>query len=168
MSSFSTGKNALAISDRSGLAFPYNEMVTEWNGSRVHYTEFEPKHPQLISRIHRGDRVSLQNARPARAEPIVANILPGDPFKTSNSGSAVITVTEPNHGRTTGDTVRFRNVPVSFDGINYVDIINANGYTITVVDTNSYLFTVANSTATTGNINGGGGLVSAGPVTLTP
>ena len=110
----------------------------------------------------------LQNARPARTEPTVANILPGDPFKTSNSGSAVITVTEPNHGRTTGDTVRFRNVPVNFDGINRVDIINANGYTITVVDTNSYLFTVANSTATTGNINGGGGLVSAGPVTLTP
>jgi hypothetical protein len=168
MSSFSTGKYALAISDRSGMAFPYKEMVREWNGSLVHISEFEAKHPQLEPRSHRGDAQSLRNARPARAEPIVANILPGNPFKTSNSGSAVITVTEPNHGRTSSDTVRFRNVPVSFDGINSVDIINASGYTITVVDTNSYSFTVANSTATTGNINGGGGLVSAGPVTLTP
>ena len=29
------------------MAFPYNEMVQEWNGSWVHTSEFEPKHPQL-------------------------------------------------------------------------------------------------------------------------
>ena len=40
MSNFATGKKAKAISDRSGLAFPYNEMVKEWNGSFVHFTEF--------------------------------------------------------------------------------------------------------------------------------
>ena len=168
MSNFARGKKSKAISDRSGLAFPYREMMYEWNGSFVHKSEWEPKHPQLVVRRLVGDLEGLRDARPARTEPVVANMLPGDPFKTSNSGSAVITVTEPNHGRTSADTVRFRNVPVSFDGINRVDIINASGYTITVVDTNSYSFTVANSTATTGNINGGGGLVSAGPVTLSP
>ena len=26
------GKYAKAISDRSGMEFPYNEMVKEWNG----------------------------------------------------------------------------------------------------------------------------------------
>jgi hypothetical protein len=31
MASYAKGKHALAISDRSGMAFPYNEMVTEWN-----------------------------------------------------------------------------------------------------------------------------------------
>ncbi len=47
MSKFASGRFAKRISDRSGMAFPYNEMVKEWNGSTVHYTEFEPKHPQL-------------------------------------------------------------------------------------------------------------------------
>ena len=40
-------KRSQAISDRSGMAFPYTEMVKEWNGSLVHYSEFEPKHPQI-------------------------------------------------------------------------------------------------------------------------
>ena len=43
----SNGKYAQFISDRSGMAFPYKEMVVEWNGSRVHVSEFEPKQPQL-------------------------------------------------------------------------------------------------------------------------
>ena len=41
------GKYSQAISDRSGVAFPYREMVKEWNGSFVHKTEYEGKHPQL-------------------------------------------------------------------------------------------------------------------------
>ena len=47
MSKLSRGKYAQAISDRSGMAFPYNEMVKEWNGSLVHVSEFEAKQPQL-------------------------------------------------------------------------------------------------------------------------
>ena len=41
-----SGKYAKAISDRSGLEFPLNEMVQEWNGFMVHKTEFEARHPQ--------------------------------------------------------------------------------------------------------------------------
>ena len=41
MSNFSKGKYARAISDRSGMEFPYQEMVREWNGSFVHVSEFE-------------------------------------------------------------------------------------------------------------------------------
>ena len=59
-----TGKYALAISDRSGQAFPYREMVKEWNGSFVHKSEYEPKHPQLDRRHHKADGVALRNARP--------------------------------------------------------------------------------------------------------
>ena len=33
MAKFASGKFAKRISDRSGMAFPYNEMVKEWNGS---------------------------------------------------------------------------------------------------------------------------------------
>ena len=41
MAKFAKGKYALAISDRSGQAFPWREMVTEWNGAFVHITEYE-------------------------------------------------------------------------------------------------------------------------------
>ena len=60
---FSGGKHAKAISDRSGLEFPYNEMVFEWNGSLVHTSEYEPKQPQL-DLTYFTDAQSLQNARP--------------------------------------------------------------------------------------------------------
>ena len=63
MTTFSQGKYALAISDRSGMAFPYNEMVEEWTGARVHTSEYEPKHPQLEPRPIVQDPQSLQFAR---------------------------------------------------------------------------------------------------------
>ena len=44
---YARGKYAKAISDRSGMAFPYNEMVKEWNGSFVHKSEYEGKQPQI-------------------------------------------------------------------------------------------------------------------------
>jgi hypothetical protein len=60
----SNGKYAQFISDRSGQAFPYKEMVIEWNGSRVHISEFEPKHPQLEPKPTPADPQGLANARP--------------------------------------------------------------------------------------------------------
>jgi|TARA_A100001391_G_scaffold148334_1_gene105781 hypothetical protein len=60
---FSGGQYARAISDRSGLEYPYQEMVFEWNGSFVHTSEFEPKQPQL-DLTYFTDAQSLQNARP--------------------------------------------------------------------------------------------------------
>ena len=60
---FARGKRSLAISDRSGMQFPYVEMRTEWNGSFVHYTEYEPKQPQLDPRHHKADPQGLKNAR---------------------------------------------------------------------------------------------------------
>ncbi len=69
MSSTASGKHAKFISDRSGMEFPYKEMVKEWNGSRVHISEFEPKHPQLQPKPHTADPQGLKDARPARTEP---------------------------------------------------------------------------------------------------
>jgi hypothetical protein len=60
---FARGKRSLAISDRSGQQFPYVEMKREWNGSFVHYTEYEPKQPQLDPRHHKADPQGLKNAR---------------------------------------------------------------------------------------------------------
>ena len=70
MSKYATGKHSKAISDRSGMEFPYREMVREWNGSFVHYTEFEPKQPQLEPKPIGGDGVALLQVRTDRTEPI--------------------------------------------------------------------------------------------------
>ena len=72
---------------------------------------------------------------------------------------------EPSHGRTTGDTVRFRKAQ-GFDGFSSTVLEKAEGYTITVVDTRSYTFTASSGTATTGSQRGGGANATVGPVTL--
>jgi hypothetical protein len=160
----SSGKYAKFISDRSGLEFPYSEMVIEWNGARVHVSEFEPKQPQLEPRPYSADPQGLLNARPARTEPAVARLLTLNPLSIT-SGSQVVTVFEENHGRSTSDTVRFRNGEGQ-DGISDSDINNASGFTITVTNANNYTFTASGTATATTKI--GGGSITAGPVTLTP
>jgi hypothetical protein len=146
MSSFSTGKNALSISDRSGLAFPYNEMVTEWNGSRVHYTEFESKHPQLLARTHRGDRTALQFARPDRVEPPVPQLLTDNALQAGPTDSEIITVTLPGHGYKVGDIIRINGAVSFFPTYPQVshleddDINIAAGHTVTAVTPNTFDF----------------------------
>tara|TARA_R100000988_G_C3850141_1_gene94548 strand:- start:143 stop:457 length:315 start_codon:yes stop_codon:yes gene_type:complete len=61
---YARGKYAKAISDRSGMEFPYNEMVKEWNGSFVHKSEYEGKHPQIRRKHIKADAIALSNARP--------------------------------------------------------------------------------------------------------
>ena len=182
MGNLSNGKYAYMISDRSGQRFPYQEMVQEWNGSWVHITEYEPKHPQLEPKPHNSDPEGLQYAHPDRTEPPVIIELTPNPFTTIKyAGNTYINVYSPNHERTTGSTVRFygptdangfTNVP-TFDGVS--DISDANGFVITVgkIDSSgniskpsNYFYFQSSDTATTGNINGGGGACSAGPVTL--
>ncbi len=68
MARFAKGSRALAISDRSGAAFPYREMVKEWTGALVHVSEFEPKQPQLEPHPVGADPQGLPQARPARTE----------------------------------------------------------------------------------------------------
>ena len=194
MAKFATGKYAKAISDRSGLEFPYKEMVREWNGSLVHVSEFEPKQPQLEPKPMNGDSISLRNVRPDRIENAVPYLLPTDAFETYEAGSRIINVTAPGHGLTNGDTKRFRGAPLavtasggsfqftdpqSFDGISGSNIAKAAGYTITtglyVNDArntsdfsvaNFFHFTVDTDTATKGSVKGGGDGCSVGPVTL--
>ncbi len=36
---YDKGKYAKFISDRSGVEYPYKEMVKEWNGARGHKSE---------------------------------------------------------------------------------------------------------------------------------
>ena len=161
MPKYATGKYAKAISDRSGLEFPYREMVREWNGAFVHVSEFEPKQPQLEPRPSSADAISIRNVRVDRIEPAVAAMLGNNPFSIT-SGSQTITVTENNHGRTTGDTVRFRNVLGSPGGVAFSTYENSSGFSITVTTTNKYTFSLGTTPSVTEE--GGGPTVSAGPV----
>ena len=112
MGKYAAGKRSLAISDRSGMAFPYNEMVKEWNGSLVHYSEFEPKSPQIRRRHFTADAIALQNTRPQKfQQPTdisgvyadsggitvgVANLtLPGD-FAYITQGQTVMVPADPS------------------------------------------------------------------------
>ena len=115
MTTFASGKHALAISDRSGLAFPYLEMVREWNGSWVHFSEFEPKQPQLQPKPTSGDPQALQRARPARVALPTPAVLNDNPF-TTEVGTTVI-VTENRHQRSTNDAVRFYQVKEAVGGV---------------------------------------------------
>ena len=110
MARFAKGSRALAISDRSGAAFPYREMVKEWTGAWVHISEFEPKQPQLEPHPIGADPQGLQHARPARVEFAVQDILPENPF-TTTAASQPLSVSYPSNQINYGTTyVRFQSV----------------------------------------------------------
>jgi len=150
MANYASGKRSKAISDRSGMEFPYKEMVREWNGSLVHISEFEPKQPQLEPKPHGADAISLQHVRTDRTEPITTVMIPENGFKTYQAGSGVINVNVPGHGLTNGTTYLFRGPPTispgtgtstnpvfayatipNFDGITGAQIGQGSGYAIT-------------------------------------
>ena len=155
MGKYASGKYALAISDRSGMAFPYDEMVREWNGSLVHISEFEAKQPQLQPKPVGSDPQALFNPRPQPASKTSVNVLEDNPFTSViSSGTTFVNVFSEDHQRAAGSVVRFRGPPVvtsagpggvfpipadrtnlqafatipTFDNVS--DLNNANGFTI--------------------------------------
>ena len=117
MARFAKGSRALAISDRSGAAFPYREMVQEWTGAWVHTSEFEPKQPQLKPHPVGADPQGLLHARPARVEFAVQDILPENPF-TTTAASKVLSVSFPNNKLNEGTTyLRFQAVKQPVGGV---------------------------------------------------
>ena len=185
---FARGKYSKAISDRSGMEFPYNEMIKEWNGMLVHKSEYEAKHPQLETRGTGAEGHGLEHVRRARTEEDVIGMLGPNPFETIAAASGILNVFEKSHGRSTEDTVRFRGPiwtssdsdayqnPKDFDGISGSNIAYSSGYSITVGKRDSsgditntddyYHFTVNTNTATSGGVSGGGNSCSAGPASL--
>ena len=117
MARFAKGSRALAISDRSGAAFPYREMVKEWTGAWVHQSEFEPKQPQLEPHPVGADPQGLMHARPARVEFPVQDILPNNPF-TTTAANASVSVSYPANQINEGTTfVRFQSVKSPVGGV---------------------------------------------------
>ena len=152
MGVFARGKQALAISDRSGMAFPYLEMVREWNGALVHFSEFESKQPQLEPKPVGADPQALFNPRvqPPGVDSLI--LLNPDPFTAVISGGVTfVNVFSLDHQRKAGSKVRFRGPPLvtsagsggsdahnlqafatipNFAGVS--DINSATGFTITL------------------------------------
>jgi hypothetical protein len=117
MARFAKGSRALAISDRSGAAFPYREMVKEWTGAWVHISEFEPKQPQLEPHPVGADPQGLLHARPARVEFPVQDILPDNPF-TTTAASGTLSVSYPSNQINDGTSyVRFQSVKKIVGGV---------------------------------------------------
>ena len=114
MGKYASGKYALAISDRSGMAFPYDEMVREWNGSLVHFSEFEAKQPQLQPKPVGSDPQALYNPRPQPESKTSLILLDNNPFTTViyYSGTTYVNVFSEDHQRAAGSTVRFRGPPI--------------------------------------------------------
>ena len=202
MGGYASGKRSWAISDRSGLRFPYTEMVREWNGMLVHTSEYEPKQPQLDPKPVGSDPQALWNPRPQPASTASLILLNANPFTTVKyGGTTYVNVYSLDHQRAAGSIVRFRG-PVqvttagsggadeknlqqyatipTFDNVS--DLNNANGFTIalgkidstgtvttapgTLTSPENYFYITSTSTATEGDVSGGGSNASAGPVTL--
>ena len=115
MPKYASGRHALAISDRSGLRFPWREMVTEWTGAFVHVSEYEPKQPQLRPKTLSASAISLSKVRTDRTAFPTTTILPNNPFTTTVS--TTVTVTQPSHNFSSGDAVRFRDVQHPVGGV---------------------------------------------------
>ena len=112
MGVFARGKQALSISDRSGLRFPYTEMVREWNGSLVHYSEYEAKQPQLQPAPVGSDPQALQNPRVQRDSTPQLILLDSNPFEIIISGgNTFVNVYSLDHQRLANSVVRLRGAP---------------------------------------------------------
>jgi hypothetical protein len=173
MGTFAKGKQAYAISDRSGMRFLYREMVREWNGFLVHYSEYEAKQPQLDPKPVGSDPQALRNPRVQGDDTPQLILLTNNPFQTViYSGVTYINVYSQDHQRTTGSRVRLRGpaqvinagtggafvpnlkqfAPIpTFDGVS--DIDNANGFIITVgqIQSNGTVITAAGGLTTPEN-----------------
>ena len=157
---FASGKMAWGICDISGFRYRLRDMKKTWDGFLVGPDQWSPKHPQLNPPHFTADAEALRNPRPARTEPVADALLTNNPF-LSTAGSAVIKVFEDDHGRSTGDKVRFRGAD-AFDGFTSGTLVDPDAYSITKVDADTYTFSAVAGTGTSG-ARGGGAFVSVGP-----
>jgi len=157
---FASGKKAWGICDISGFRYRLRDMKKTWDGFLVGPDQWSPKHPQLNPPHFTADAEALRNPRPARTEPVADALLTNNPF-LSTAGSAVIKVFEDDHGRSTGDKVRFRGVE-AFDGFTAGTLTDPDAYAITKIDADTYTFSAVAGTGTSG-ARGGGAFVSVGP-----
>ena len=164
MGKYASGKHALAISDRSGMAFPYTEMVREWNGSLVHTSEYEPKQPQLEPKPVGSDPQALFNPRPQPASKTSLILLGNNPFTSIISGGTTyVNIFSEDHQRKAGDIVRLRGAPeVTSAGTGGPDAYNLQAFAnIPTFDNVSDLNNASGFTIALGQIDAAGNVTGA-------
>jgi hypothetical protein len=164
MGRYASGKRALAISDRSGMAFPYSEMVREWNGFLVHNSEYEPKQPQLEPKPVGSDPQALLNPRPQPASKTSLILLSNNPFESIRYDSLTyINIYSPDHQRKAGDVVRFRGPPeVTVAGSGGDDAKNLQSFAnIPTFDNVTFLNRTTGFTIALGKIDSSGNVTGA-------
>ena len=167
MGGYASGKQSWAISDRSGLRFPYTEMVREWNGSLVHTSEYEPKQPQLEPKPVGSDPQALYNPRPQPASKTSLILLSNNPFTSViYSGTTYVNVFSEDHQRAAGSTVRFRGPPLVTSagpgGADEADLKNLQAFaTIPTFDNVSDLNNASGFTIALGQIDSSGNITGA-------
>jgi len=167
MGKYASGKHALAISDRSGMAFPYDEMVREWNGFLVHTSEYEPKQPQLQPKPIGSDAQALYNPRPQPESKTSLILLNNNPFTSIiYGGTTYINVYSENHQRSAGSIVRFRGSPqvtsAGPGGTNPDDVKNLQSFSnIPTFDNVSDLNNASGFTIALGQIDSAGNITGA-------
>ena len=164
MAGFASGKRSWAISDRSGLRFPYTEMVREWNGFLVHTSEYEPKQPQLTPKPVGSDSQALWNPRPQPAAAVSLILLTPNPFTTVNYlGTTYVNVYSVDHQRSTGDIVRLRGpAQVTSAGSGGADATNLQAFAnIPTFDNVSDLNSATGFTIALGQIDSAGNVTGA-------
>ena len=133
MGGYASGKYALAISDRSGMQFPYSEMVREWNGSLVHISEYEAKQPQLSPKPVGSDPQALWNPRPQSASKVSLILLDNNPFEVIKyNNNTYVNVYSLDHQRKSGSVIRLRGpaqvVSAGPGGENPADALNLQSF----------------------------------------
>jgi len=167
MGKYASGKRALAISDRSGMVFPYPEMVREWNGSLVHTSEYEPKQPQLEPKPVGSDAQALYNPRPQPESKTSLILLNNNPFTSIiYGGTTYINVYSEDHQRSAGSIVRFRGSPqvtsAGPGGTNPDDVKNLQSFSnIPTFDNVSDLNNASGFTIALGQIDSAGNITGA-------
>lgn len=124
-------------------------MISRRNGQIDENGNLPIKHYFIVDAVEETDYFGFTSiiASPAANNPI-----------TTIGGSSLISFTSPNHGYRDGERVHILGVMGIIGGLQAVDINGA--YTITVVDPNTFQFTVTGVAQTTAT--GGGALVKTG------
>ena len=167
MGKYAAGKYAYAISDRSGLRFPYDEMVREWNGSLVHTSEYESKQPQLDPKPVGSDPQGLYNPRPQPASKVSLILLGNNPFTSViYGGTTYVNIFSEDHQRSAGDVVRFRGPPEVISagpgGADEADLKNLQAFgNIPTFDNVSDLNNTSGFTIALGQIDSAGNVTGA-------
>ena len=107
-------------------------MVREWNGSLVHYSEYEPKQPQLEPKPVGNDPQALQNPRVQAESTAQLILLDNNPFEIIISGgNTYVNVYSLDHQRKADSKVRLRGAPlVTSSGTGGPDAYNLQSYNV--------------------------------------